>query len=190
MVPYCSYSDHLLYLVNFLTHLQNVGILFIWVLSLGSKYWIFTFLPCIHRMEGCYQVEFMTFLCLPGQPFQDECRPNKQLGNRRWFAETGHRAQHSPQALDTPFLNLPTVYSFPWRIFFWLHSVACGILVPQPGIKPVLPAVEVWILNHRNAREAPLWRFLHLCFFDSLTAFHSKLGCLCWAPRACLLRLG
>ena len=25
--------------------------------------------------------------------------------------------------------------------FFWLHHVACGILVPQPGIKPMPPAV-------------------------------------------------
>lgn len=84
MVPYCSHGNHLLYLVNFLTHLQNVGILFIWVLSLGSKYWIFTFLPCIRWMQGsCYQVEFTTLLCLPGQPFQDECGPNKKLVNSR-----------------------------------------------------------------------------------------------------------
>ena len=27
------------------------------------------------------------------------------------------------------------------------------ILVPQPGIEPVPPTVEVWCLNHRTARE-------------------------------------
>ena len=27
--------------------------------------------------------------------------------------------------------------------FFWLCCVVCGILVPQPGIEPVPPAVEV-----------------------------------------------
>ena len=27
------------------------------------------------------------------------------------------------------------------------------ILVPQPGIEPVLPALEVWSLNHWTARE-------------------------------------
>ena len=29
------------------------------------------------------------------------------------------------------------------------------ILVPQPGIEPVPPAVEVWSLNHWTAREIP-----------------------------------
>ena len=31
--------------------------------------------------------------------------------------------------------------------------MACGILVPQPGIKPVLLAVEAWSLNHWITRE-------------------------------------
>ena len=33
--------------------------------------------------------------------------------------------------------------------------MACGILVPQPGIESGPPAVEVWSLNHWTAREAP-----------------------------------
>jgi len=33
--------------------------------------------------------------------------------------------------------------------------VACRILVPQPGIEPLLPALEVWSLNHWTAREVP-----------------------------------
>ena len=32
-------------------------------------------------------------------------------------------------------------------IIFWLPCTACAILVPQPGIKPTLPAVEAWILT-------------------------------------------
>ena len=34
---------------------------------------------------------------------------------------------------------------FPFNIFiiyFWPCHVACGILVPEPGMEPVLPAVE------------------------------------------------
>ena len=31
--------------------------------------------------------------------------------------------------------------------------MAGRILVPQPGIKPVPPAVEVWSLNHWTIRE-------------------------------------
>ena len=39
--------------------------------------------------------------------------------------------------------------------FFWLRCVACGILVPRPGIKPVPHAVEVQSLNHWTTREVP-----------------------------------
>ena len=39
---------------------------------------------------------------------------------------------------------------------FWLCHPACGILVPWPGIEPMHPAMEVWSLNHRTAREVPL----------------------------------
>ena len=38
---------------------------------------------------------------------------------------------------------------------FWLCHVACGILVPPPGLKPEPPAVVVWSLNHWTAREVP-----------------------------------
>ena len=33
--------------------------------------------------------------------------------------------------------------------------VACGILVPRPGIEPVLPAVEAQSPNHWTTREVP-----------------------------------
>ena len=33
-------------------------------------------------------------------------------------------------------------------MFIWLHCIACGVFVPQSGIKPVPLAVEVWSLNH------------------------------------------
>ena len=32
---------------------------------------------------------------------------------------------------------------------------ACGILVPQPGMEPMPPAVEAPNLNHWTAREVP-----------------------------------
>ena len=37
--------------------------------------------------------------------------------------------------------------------FFWLHLMACGILVPQPGIKPKSMAVKALRLNHGTARK-------------------------------------
>ena len=38
--------------------------------------------------------------------------------------------------------------------------MACGILVPRPGIEPVPPAVEAQSLNHLTSREAPIERLL------------------------------
>ena len=46
--------------------------------------------------------------------------------------------------LSLTFLN----YIYSILFFFWPHRTACGILVPQPGIKPMPPALEVWSLNH------------------------------------------
>ena len=43
----------------------------------------------------------------------------------------------------------------PFFFFFWPRCVACGILVPQPGIEPTPLVLEVWSLNHWIAREAP-----------------------------------
>ena len=40
-------------------------------------------------------------------------------------------------------------------LIFQLCPAACGILVPQPGIEPTSPAVEVWILNQWTAKEVP-----------------------------------
>ena len=34
--------------------------------------------------------------------------------------------------------------------------MACGILVPWPGIEPVPPALEAWSLNHWTTREVPV----------------------------------
>ena len=31
---------------------------------------------------------------------------------------------------------------------FWLNHMACGILVPQPGVEPMLPAVEGMEYGH------------------------------------------
>ena len=41
-------------------------------------------------------------------------------------------------------------------IFFFLpQPMACGILVPQPGIKPTHSDVETQSLNHWTSREVP-----------------------------------
>ena len=42
-------------------------------------------------------------------------------------------------------------------IYFWPCCMACQILVPQPGIEPVSPAVETWSPNHWTTREFPVF---------------------------------
>ena len=51
--------------------------------------------------------------------------------------------------------KLLTVFVFCfWGVFF--GYTACGILVPQPGIKSVSPAVEARSPNHWTTREFPV----------------------------------
>ena len=50
--------------------------------------------------------------------------------------------------------------SFFLSFLFWPHHAARGILVPQPGIEPVPPAVEAWRLNHWATRQVLLPFFL------------------------------
>ena len=41
------------------------------------------------------------------------------------------------------------------QFFFLVAPLACGILVPQGGIKPTSLAVEAQSLHHWTSREAP-----------------------------------
>ena len=52
------------------------------------------------------------------------------------------------------------MYGVLFFFFFLLHYAACGILVPQPGIKPMSAAMGAQSLNHLSTREVP-----HLLLF-------------------------
>ena len=41
-------------------------------------------------------------------------------------------------------------------LIFWLPCMACGILVPQPGMELSAPALEAQSLNHWTAGEVRL----------------------------------
>ena len=56
------------------------------------------------------------------------------------------------------FLSFLKLFLFTY--LFRLCGAACGILVPQPGIEPVPPAVEGWSPNLWTAREFSLKPFL------------------------------
>ena len=53
---------------------------------------------------------------------------------------------------------------------FWLCHVACGILFPQPGIKPRPLAVKVQSPNHWTDRKFPCY----LCFWHHISNSISK----------------
>ena len=54
-----------------------------------------------------------------------------------------------------PFFSLSLFLSF-CSFFAWLSSIACGILVSWPGIKPASATVEARSLNHWTSWEVPL----------------------------------
>ena len=45
------------------------------------------------------------------------------------------------------------------------NLTACGILVPQPGIRQTPSATEVWGPNHWTAREFHIVYIYFFCFF-------------------------
>ena len=53
------------------------------------------------------------------------------------------------------FLELVTIFLL--RFMFWIFGhEACGISAPQPGIKPVLPALEGEVLTTGPSGKSPL----------------------------------
>ena len=65
--------------------------------------------------------------------------------------------------------NTSKSFSFLWFNFFGcIPQAVCGIFVPQPGIKPMPPAVEVWSPNYWTAREVSLTQFLNAAYYSTL----------------------
>ena len=68
-----------------------------------------------------------------------------------------HRELHCPKKPVPLILPSSLQIVFVWFFiclfllllgFIWLCHMACGLLVPQPGIEPMSRAVEAWSLNH------------------------------------------
>ena len=69
--------------------------------------------------------------------------------------------------------HFKSLYLICYNIASLLYFFVCkalGILAPQPGIKPIPPALEVQSLNHRNATEIHVRALLIFCslFFSFL----------------------
>ena len=57
-------------------------------------------------------------------------------------------------------------------VFFFfprLRCVACGILVSQPGIEPLPPALGAWSLNHWTVKESPQIIVILVAFQKAIT---------------------
>ena len=46
---------------------------------------------------------------------------------------------------------------------YWLHCLACGILVPLPGIEPVLPALGAQVLTAEPPGKSPNAMIFIIC---------------------------
>ena len=55
-------------------------------------------------------------------------------------------------------ISRPTYIYF---FYFWLHSMACGILVSQSGIEPTTTVLESQSLNYWTTREGPVSMFCY-----------------------------
>ena len=49
-----------------------------------------------------------------------------------------------------------TLWVSVFSLFFWPHQMARGLLVPQPGIEPMLLELEAQSLNYWTAKEVPV----------------------------------
>ena len=106
----------------------------------------FTFFSCI------FNVHYLNLVKWAGlAPFDQlrKQRSSERFNNLTTIREVSDEARPSIRSIlqGLCFIN--------FFFFFWLCHMACGTLVPQPGIQLVLPAVEAWSLNHRTTREVP-----------------------------------
>ena len=67
------------------------------------------------------------------------------------------RGSLADQKLKSSNYGLPFCKMIFANDFFWSCHIACGMLVPQPGIKPVALAVEGRSSNHWTTRQFPKW---------------------------------
>ena len=61
-------------------------------------------------------------------------------------------------------LSVILLYYFILFLFFWPHHVACGILVPRPGIEPGPSSVKAQNPNHWTTREFPSFKKIIIFF--------------------------
>ena len=95
----------------------------------------------------------------PSSELSSQCREEAWTLERKrgasWVTQPGPRVSPSwiqslSAAAFTLCICVQSLVQWPWAPFvlFWPHPEACRILVPQPGMEPMPPAVETRSPNH------------------------------------------
>ena len=106
------------------------------------------------------------------------------VGCRLWGRRVGHDWSDSAAAASGDLLvsadisynltlkgHLPALHIFKIHLFtFWLQLIACGILVPLPGIEPAPPASEAQNLNQWTTEKSLHIFNWHLGFYYKLNS--------------------
>ena len=109
------------------------------------------------------------FLILFLEVFLYEEEKKKKLLSVQWRLKVSiymRKCAYMLHSLLERLVFFLSVFYFLIFFLFWPCHVACGILVPWPGIEPGPPAVEVWSPNHWTTREFPIFQlFNNIHFF-------------------------
>ena len=73
---------------------------------------------------------------------------------------------------DVKLLDLTFV-----SLIFWPSQVACRFFIPQPGIEPMLPAMEAWVLT--TGLPGKSWVLLFLIQTNNMFCFLIRI-CVCF----------
>ena len=97
-------------------------------------------LSCYFQSHQCFVYQYRFNVQIPGIAPNIQRHPQNSL-NKEYFE----------------FSNLLCMWLLKNILIFtfWLCHAACGILIPQPGIKAKPSTVEAWGSNHWTAREVP-----------------------------------
>ena len=90
----------------------------------------------------------------------------RHLGKSKILASMNSRAFWRWGLEALRWLQVVVAFFLFFVFVFWLHSEACRILVPQPGIEPAPSAVRVQSPNHWTAREFPVASLRHWKAFE------------------------
>ena len=98
--------------------------------------------------------------------FVDNCF-SERLSNLRLITNSANAFFFNCLKSTFNFNFLFFLYFFHLFIYLYFGQVACGILVPRPGIKPVSPALEGIFFTTGSWGKSPIFIFndLFLCLY-------------------------